>query len=100
MRKYILEVNKSFIFEVDSESLDNARKKLHYDLDAVPVEESYDDNAFLNAKLLQAEDCNHTQMEEVAEDKDSGILSGYRHCLDCNYVEWYSDDEEPCEPEE
>ena len=45
-------------------------------------------------------DCNHTQMEEVEQDKDSGILSGYRHCLDCDYVEWYSDDEKPCEPEE
>jgi hypothetical protein len=50
--------------------------------------------------LVILEDCIHTQMEEVAEDKDSGILSGYRHCLDCDYVEWYSDNEEPCEPEE
>ena len=100
MRKYILEVNQWKVYEVDAKSLDEARKELHTNFEIEAVDEGFDDNAFLNAKLLQVEDCDHTQMEEVAEDKNSGILSGYRHCLDCDYVEWYSDDEEPCEPKE
>tara|TARA_Y100001963_G_scaffold131557_1_gene189112 strand:- start:2309 stop:2887 length:579 start_codon:yes stop_codon:yes gene_type:complete len=59
-------------------------------------------DGYINKPLTieDQKDCEHPEMEEVERDLDSGIISGYRHCLDCDYTEWYSDDNEPCEPEE
>jgi hypothetical protein len=53
MRKYIYEVKKWLIYEVDAKDEESALKRLCDDFDLVPTDEGFDGDAFSGADLLE-----------------------------------------------
>jgi len=53
MKKYIYEVKKWLIYEVDAKDEESALKRLCDDFDLVPTDEGFDGDAFLGADLLE-----------------------------------------------
>jgi len=56
MKKYIYEVKKWLIYEVDAKDEESALKRLCDDLDLAPKDEGFDEDAFLKADLLEVEE--------------------------------------------
>ena len=53
MKKYIYEVKKWLIYEVDAKDEENALKRLCDDFDLIPTDEGFDGDAFSNADLIE-----------------------------------------------
>jgi hypothetical protein len=53
MKKYIYEVKKWIIYEVDAKDEESALKRLCDDFDLVPTDEGFDADAFSSADLLE-----------------------------------------------
>mgnify|MGYP003135874405 CR=1 FL=1 len=53
VKRYIYEVKKWLIYEVDAKNEESALKKLCDDFDLAPTDEGFEADAFLNADLLE-----------------------------------------------
>lgn len=56
MKKYTYGVKKWLVYEVESKDEESALKRLCDDLDLPPIDEGFDDDAFLKADLLKVEE--------------------------------------------
>ena len=55
MNKYTFEVKKCLIYEVDAKNGDEALKELCENLDLIPTDEGFEEDAFINAQLISTE---------------------------------------------
>ena len=57
MKRYTYEVKKSLVYEVEATDEESALQRLCDDFDLTPIEEGFDVDSFLKAKLLGVINC-------------------------------------------